>query len=69
MEYYQQKFGNIGKQKIVKIVGYNHNDVIVQDLDDSFRAAINWDAFHTFYRKMEPFECDVSKYEGADLDR
>lgn len=68
MEYYEQKFGNIGKKSIVRIVGFNHNDVIIKQVGTEFTTALRWESFRNFYRKMEPYECNYEDYEGADLD-
>lgn len=64
MEIYKQKNVN---DKLVAIVGWNRNDVILVIYGTDTKFAMNWDLFLKHYEKIEPFDCDTSEYEGADL--
>lgn len=64
MEIYKQKNVN---DKLVAIVGWNRKDVILVIYGTDIKFAMKWDVFLQHYEKIEPFDCDVSEYEGADL--
>jgi hypothetical protein len=65
LELYEQ---NCGKKRIVNVVGWNRKNAIVKDLRSELTYTISWDLFFKHCTKLEPFECDVSKYDGPNLE-
>lgn len=65
-ELYRQTFG---KKRIVAVVGWNENDVLLDDLKSELKYAINWNLFFDKYKKVEPYDVDIEDYTGCDLDK
>ena len=64
MEIYKQRGVN---DRLVAIIGWNHDDVILAVYGTDYRFAMNWDTFLQHYEEIEPFDLDVSDYDGPDL--
>ena len=64
-ELYIQDFG---RERIVKIVGWNKEDVMLEDLFTECRYALNWDNFNKYHKKLE-YNPQSDEYTGVDLDR
>jgi len=64
MDIYKQKNVN---DKIVVIIGWNNRDVVLGIYGTDNRFAMNWNIFLEHYERIEPFDCDVSEYEGPNL--
>lgn len=59
---------NYGKQRIVCTIGWNDDNVLVEDIKTELRYVMNWELFLKHHQILEDYEGDVSDYIGPDLD-
>ena len=64
-ELYHQNFG---KNRVVSIKGWNRRDALIEDLKSSTMYAMEWDLFFRYHTKIDPYECNINDYVGANLD-
>ena len=64
-ELYVQKFGS---RRIIKVIGWSDDSVLIYDLKDDLKYPMEWNAFFSHHEKLEPAEINVDDYKGSNLD-
>jgi hypothetical protein len=64
-EFYIQ---NLGEKRIVKVLKWNYENALIQDIKSNLVYPIKWSLFFKHHTKLEKVELNIDDYEGPNLD-
>jgi len=65
--FYKQKL-NGDSFRIVETLKWSNKEVMLEDVKSGLVYVITWDSFFPYHEELS-YNCDTSKYSGADLYR